>query len=1058
MNPHLQSILDLIEQSAHLSAEEKAALSKAAKSAEKELEITSFKLQRTEKVKHTTAILLEETIAELEQKRKAVEAQNRELEIEAALEKVRSCSLAMHKSEELQDVINTVFDRLGDLGIETNTASIVIYKEGSNEMEQWIQNDERTISTRMIAPFHEKTKLGADLRDSITTRKDLLSALYSKEEKNDWFSFVFEHSDFKRTSDARKKFVLDAESYCISIAAIRNGAVCLGKYSNQPFSENENDILKRFARVFEQAYIRFLDLQKAEAQAREAQIEAALEKVRSRSLAMHHSEELKEVVAIVFEKFHELNFQADGGVGLTIFNDETKGIDYWAANPDYISATCFPTPYFDHVINNDIWKIRERGGDFHFKTYSFEQKNSFWDYLIEHTDFRNLPKENKTMIYESKRMTNAFAFSKHSAIGVITYLEKPFTVEQIEIIKRFARVFEQAYTRFLDLQKAEAQAREAQIELGLERVRARAMAMQRSDELKDLISTVSVEINKLDIFLDRCLIVIYDLATLDATWWMANHEDPGEPVGLFVKYHEHPPYLAHLQAWKERQQKWEYLLEGETKKTWDKFLFSETELSQLPQEASSFMRGLKRVFLSSSFNNFGYLQFATLEPLKDDQFDILYRFGRVIDLTYTRFNDLQKAEAQAREAQIEAALERVRSRTMGMQRSAELSEVAVLLFQQVRSFGIQSWGCGFNIWEKDEKVCTSYFSDPEGNLAAPFTIPLTEDPVFIRFYESRQNGEDFWVKEISGQEEQEHYKYLCSLPVIGEMLNEVLAKGISLPTYQIDHGVNFSNGNLLFITYEPVPEAHDIFKRFGKVFEQTYTRFLDLKKAEAQVKESQIQLALERVRARTMAMHHSDELREVVYVLYDQLMQLGFIHGAANIVLIKADTGDTQWWFTGFGRDEFPDSYFVNYFDHPAFNEMLRRWKSKEKFARILVSGESKVKFDKNFLFESDFKRAPEEIRLKMASLESVEFSMAYMKYGAINLGPEAISDEQTKVLQRFATVFEQTYTRFLDLQKAEARQENHRFSLPLKEFVQEPWACMRAGNWLKWPACFLNR
>ena len=55
-------------------------------------------------------------------------------------------------------------------------------------------------------------------------------------------------------------------------------------------------ILKRFAKVFDQAYTRFLDLQKAEAQAREAKIEAALERVRSRSLAMHKSSDLLEVI------------------------------------------------------------------------------------------------------------------------------------------------------------------------------------------------------------------------------------------------------------------------------------------------------------------------------------------------------------------------------------------------------------------------------------------------------------------------------------------------------------------------------------------------------------------------------------------------------------------------------------------------------------------------------------------------------------------------------------------------------------------------------------------
>jgi signal transduction histidine kinase len=38
----------------------------------------------------------------------------------------------------------------------------------------------------------------------------------------------------------------------------------------------------------------------------------------------------------------------------------------------------------------------------------------------------------------------------------------------------------------------------------------------------------------------------------------------------------------------------------------------------------------------------------------------------------------------------------------------------------------------------------------------------------------------------------------------------------------------------LFITREAVPEAHDIFKRFAKVFEQTYTRFLDLQLKEEQ--------------------------------------------------------------------------------------------------------------------------------------------------------------------------------------------------------------------------------
>src|SRR5277367_1898073 len=87
----------------------------------------------------------------------------------------------------------------------------------------------------------------------------------------------------------------------------------------------------------------------------ELKIESLLEEVRARTMAMQKSEELKDVVAIVFEKFRELNLQTDGGTAILIFNDENKDVDYWTANPDWISATLFRTPYFDHPVNNDMW-------------------------------------------------------------------------------------------------------------------------------------------------------------------------------------------------------------------------------------------------------------------------------------------------------------------------------------------------------------------------------------------------------------------------------------------------------------------------------------------------------------------------------------------------------------------------------------------------------------------------------------------------------------------------------------------------------------------------------
>src|SRR5258705_6563772 len=108
MNPHLQHIISFIQQDKNLCAEDKDTLMKSVKEADKEIEITAFKLERTEKVKRTTSILLEETIEELEQKRKAVEAQNRELEIESALERVRTVAMSMNKPDDMLEICKTI--------------------------------------------------------------------------------------------------------------------------------------------------------------------------------------------------------------------------------------------------------------------------------------------------------------------------------------------------------------------------------------------------------------------------------------------------------------------------------------------------------------------------------------------------------------------------------------------------------------------------------------------------------------------------------------------------------------------------------------------------------------------------------------------------------------------------------------------------------------------------------------------------------------------------------------------------------------------------------------
>ena len=131
MNAKIQQLLDSIQQLSHLSDAEKEALTRYTLEADKELEMVSFKLDRTEKVKKTTAILLEETIEELEQKRKAVEVQNKELEIEASLERVRTVALSMNRRDDMVSVCRMISGQLELLNVTEirNVQTAIFYEE-----------------------------------------------------------------------------------------------------------------------------------------------------------------------------------------------------------------------------------------------------------------------------------------------------------------------------------------------------------------------------------------------------------------------------------------------------------------------------------------------------------------------------------------------------------------------------------------------------------------------------------------------------------------------------------------------------------------------------------------------------------------------------------------------------------------------------------------------------------------------------------------------------------------------------------------------------------------
>jgi signal transduction histidine kinase len=377
--------------------------------------------------------------------------------------------------------------------------------------------------------------------------------------------------------------------------------------------------------------------------------------------------------------------------------------------------------------------------------------------------------------------------------------------------------------------------RELEIEAAVERVRSRSMAMHKSVELKEVIQVVYDQFIQLNINVEHTGFIVDYKEREDMHIWLADQY--ASPFEISIPYFDSPHWNSFLAAKQKGEQFFSNLLPFEVKNKFYQDLFK--LIPTLPQEAQQAIFSKPALAISTVLlDNVGlYIENFSGTPFTEDENNTLMRFGKVFQQTYTRFLDLQKAEAQAREAHIEIALEKVRSRTMAMQHSDELADASFLLDSQVRSLGIKTRGCAFNIYGDNES--TEWFSSEMGTLP---TYKTPRENVFLRYYETGKKGALIHIEEFAGEACKAHYDYLCTIPIIGDGLKKMIADGGSFPTRQIDHVVYFKYGYLLFITLEPADEAQEVFLRFAKVFEQTYTRFLDLKKAEAQALQAESDL------------------------------------------------------------------------------------------------------------------------------------------------------------------------------------------------------------------------
>ncbi|NBB77329.1 MAG: hypothetical protein GVY02_08115, partial [Bacteroidetes bacterium] len=418
----------------------------------------------------------------------------------------------------------------------------------------------------------------------------------------------------------------------------------------------------------------------------------------------------------------------------------------------------------------DVWFINDEDRTYYgrFRLSSIMQKkNEGWRFIYQHFSMPDSKSDEGESI----------GFDKVNAENI----------ELKEAIKR----------RTIELENKN---RELEIESALERVRSASMAMQHPDDLDKVNKELLTQLQKLQIDgLSGVSIWLIDDEGLVTAWDLSSPGNMGDPNSAVVRYDSNKFDILG-EPWRMLQNSNDdyFVLDYSA----EKLQKAIKEWAQVDQEvADSFRNALSNGSLKHQWNPIarhsnGILSIDLVKPPADNTKEIVTKMAGAFSLAYRRFLDLQKAEAQAREAQIEAALEKVRSRTMAMQSSDELTEAATVMFSKIEDLGLNPWSCGFNIFNDDKTVISQWVSTGDGRPIEPFDTPATQG-IFKRIVEQSENDGPLYIEKMEGKKLKDTYKYMASLPTLDKIFEELDAAGIELPKKQVDHAAYFKHGYLM---------------------------------------------------------------------------------------------------------------------------------------------------------------------------------------------------------------------------------------------------------------------
>jgi signal transduction histidine kinase len=242
------------------------------------------------------------------------------------------------------------------------------------------------------------------------------------------------------------------------------------------------------------------------------------------------------------------------------------------------------------------------------------------------------------------------------------------------------------------------------------------MAMRNSQDLANTIGAFYRELHSFSLTPRRCGVGLLDKEERVGELFTWNTTEKGESLELVgrIKMEGHPVLEGVYNHWLTQTEYHPVLRGNEIK-----------EYYQLLRPQISFPD------YSHDDVQYGYFFFFkeggvyawTEKEMKDDELQIYRRFTTVLSLTYNRYKDLKQAEANAKEALRQAALDRLRAEIASMRTVEDLQRITPIIWNELTILSIPFIRCGIFIMDDALQQMHTFLSTPDGKAIASFHLP-----------------------------------------------------------------------------------------------------------------------------------------------------------------------------------------------------------------------------------------------------------------------------------------------------------------------------------------------